>query len=264
MTLSCMFYNVNDEHFDKIISVFRSVFGSGQGNFRVDARFSDAEQAAKFLTQTRSTRLLVTYVSSHRNEDGHAMPDMDAVRLGYIATRSNRDNYVLYLAQDNETLLRMASSCVRAVATMTLPMFVRRGQAALGMIREDYRQLTAAEDTSEGEWIHLKVIGGTVVRLHTSRLYAVLSENKELEVHTADGVMKAYGSLDGMHKQLGDGFCRCHRSCLINRDAIQYVDFAGMTIALMDGTLVPLAKSFRQAMSQLVSPGARQDMRQTE
>lgn len=254
MTLSCVFYNVNDADFDKLMGVFRSVFNNEKGNFRVDARFVEAEQAARLFTQTNGIRLLVTYVSAIRNEEGKAIPDMEAIRLGHVAAHTNRDNYILYLAQDNETLLRMSSACIRAVATMTLPMFIKRGQTALSMIQDDYQRLTANESMESGEWVSLKTSGGKVIRVHTSQLYAIMSDNKQLEVRTADGTMKVHGSLDSLQTQLGSGFCRCHRSTLINLSAIQYVDFPNMTIALVDGSMVPLAKSFRQAMSQIVNP----------
>lgn len=251
MTLPCVFYHVGEQDFEKMMGVFHTVFGNGQGNFRVDARFANVEQAVKYLAQ-RNIHLLVTYVSAHRDENGRSMPDVEAIRLGQIAARANRDNYIIYLAHDNETLLRMAPACVRAVASMTLSMFLQRGQAALTAIREDYGKLTTGDEPDESQWLCVKSPGGAVKRVHPSQLYAVMAESKELVLHTEEGVFKAYGTLVHLKQQLGDAFCQCHRSCLVNLNAIQDVDFAGLTISLKDGSTAPLAKSFRQTMRQLL------------
>lgn len=249
MTLPCAFYRVSDQDFEKLMTVFHAVFG--QGDFRVDARFSSAEHAMKYLSQ-KNIHLLVTFVAAHKDENGRFLPDVEAVRLGRIAAHANRDNYIIYLAQDNETLLRMAPACVRAVATMTLPMFLQRGQVALSMISEDYCKLTANEELDESQWLCFKMSGGAVKRIHASQLYAVMAESKELVLHTQEGLFRVYGTLVHLKQQLSDSFCQCHRSCLVNLNAIQHVDFANLTITLKDGTAAPLAKSFRQTMRQLV------------
>lgn len=251
MTLPCVFYRIGDQDFDKLMDVFHAVFGHGQGDFRVDARFTNAEHAVKYLAR-KNIHLLVTFIASHKTEDGKSLPDVEAIRLGQIAAQANRDNYVIYLAQDNETLLRMAPACVRAVATMTLPMFLQRGQVALSMICEDFCKLTANEEFDDSQWLCFKMPGGAVKRVHASQLYAVMAESKELVLHTQEGVFRVYGTLVHLKQQLNDAFCQCHRSCLINLNAIQHVDFANLTITLKDGTAAPLAKSFRQTMRQLV------------
>lgn len=251
MRLSCIFYGMGDENFQSVFSVFRSAFGTGGDTFRIDAKFSDANTAARYIASSRSIHLLVVYVSAWQEEDKTVL-DMDAIRLGRLSVSVNRDNYVIYLTQDNKVLLRVAPLCTRSVAVMSLDMFRDRGKGALEMVKKDYHFLTKNESSEEGKWIHLKQGNGNVARVHTTDIYALIAVNKELEVHTANGVLTISGSLDSMHNLLGDRFCRCHRSCLLNLDGIQYVDFPAMTIVLIDGTPVPLARSFRHNMSELV------------
>lgn len=253
MTLSCVFYGVSDEEFPKLLDTFHSVFQKGRDSFRVEGRFHTAERATRYITENSGIRLVLTYVAARTDEEGNAAPDLDAIRFGRYAARLNRENYVIYLAQDGKTLLRMASSCIRSAATMTLPMFYERGGPALEMIRQDYQALMSDADVEDENWVYLKSSGGMVSRVNTSRIYAVMAAGKLLEVRTENGTLQVHDSLENIQKLLGPRFIRCHRSCLIRYEAIQYVDFPNMSIILLDGTVAPLARSYKHTMSEHVA-----------
>lgn len=111
-------------------------------------------------------------------------------------------------------------------------------------ILRDYKNIYV--DKAEDNWLSLKT-KSVVTRVNMSDICAITSMNKMIEVSTTKTKIMVYDSLESISQKLGDRFARCHRSCIINLDRIQHVNFHTMTIRLTDGTEVPLARSYRQA-----------------
>jgi len=252
LVLTTLFYKVPDEEFNRMMPVFRKAAEQEQAAFRVDLRTSDPAIAERVIASGNGIVLLITYVAGVVTEDGKQSVDVEALRIGQGCVRKNRDNYVVYLAEDNRVLLRMAAACTRPAGMMSTDMFAERGLRVMREIFRDFRSLTD-EKLPAGEMISLKCIGGKVVRVSLAEVYAALSAQKRTDVHTVACIHTVSNGLTELQEQFGEGFCMCHRGCLINLQAIQYVDFRTMTIYLLDGTEVPLARSFRQAMEELIT-----------
>ena len=68
----------------------------------------------------------------------------------------------------------------------------------------------------------------------------VESRAKKAEIHTLKEILEIYASMNGLEKQLGKGFYRCHRGYLVNMAYI--TEYNNDSILLKNGETIYLAK----------------------
>lgn len=223
---------------------FQQVCNREETFLRIEMRTDRYQDARKMIEVSDNVLLLITCVNDLNSNEGR-----NAIQLGRFAVQRNRDNYVVYNAHDSRTMIQMSPYCIRAAGLTTDTILQAQAQRVLQGILRDYRSIHQEEE--EGEWLVLKV-KSSVTRVNTANICAITSSNKKVEVHTLQDVLVIADTLENFAGKLGDRFCRCHRSCLINRDRIQRIDFQTMTIIMMNGMEVPLARSFRQAFHSMM------------
>ena len=63
---------------------------------------------------------------------------------------------------------------------------------------------------------------------------------RKVEIHTCQEVYEIYGTMNGLEKELGEGFYRCHRGYLVNLAHVS--EYTSDNIRLSDGTRVYLSR----------------------
>lgn len=255
MVLPMMLYQVPEVSFPKMMDVLNDTCNQMEASLRVELNTNVYQEAQKCIEKTNNVMMLITYIGDILTDEGK-----QALILGQQAMTKNRDNYVVYVAKDNKVLLQMASYCTRPAGMVTDQMLCTRGQRLMKDILRDYKNIYV--DKPEDHWLSLKT-KSVVTRVNMSEICAITSMNKMIEVITTKTKISVYDSLESISQKLGDQFARCHRSCIVNLDRIQYVDFHAMTIKLTDGTEVPLARSYRQAFHGMLE-GSEQMMKEGE
>jgi len=172
-----------------------------------------------------------------------------ALRLGKLTMMCNRDHYVIYIIKNRQELELVLPLCARSAGVLVCPVEEKPIQMVFKPIFEDYRGIYENETSQDGQWLNLKS-AGKVHRVRLNDVIMVQAVDKMVEFHTAKQSIAVYSSMDNVEKMLNDSFMRCHRSYFINRDMIQYIDFREMTIHLLDGSIAPLARSFKDAMNR--------------
>lgn len=244
MVLPTILYSVPDALLTPMMEQFQQVCDREGIFLRIEMHTNRYQDACRMIESSDSVLLLITCASDLKSEEGRL-----AIQLGRLAVQHNRDNYVIYNAHDSRTLIQMAPYCPRAAALTTDTILCAQGQRLMQSILRDYRSIHQEEE--EDDWLVLKV-KNSVTRVSTAAICAVTSANKKIDVHTLQGTLTVHDTLENFAGKLDGRFCRCHRSCLINRERIQRIDFQTMTIVMMNGMQVPLARSFRQAFHALM------------
>ncbi|MBR1853525.1 MAG: response regulator transcription factor [Lachnospiraceae bacterium] len=72
------------------------------------------------------------------------------------------------------------------------------------------------------------------------QIFYVENDRKKVNLHTAEGVIVLYASMQEMEKKLGEGFFRCHRGFLVNMAHI--AGYNGDSIRVDNGDTVYLAR----------------------
>lgn len=244
MILPMVLYRVSNTLFSEMMNQFQQVCNQEGLLLRIEMHTDRYQDALKLVEHSPQIMLFVTCVDDPHSEEGRL-----ALQLGRLVMQRNRDNYVIYNAHDSRSLIQMAPYCTRPAALSTDAILVSQGQRILRDIARDYRSIHREPDSST--WISLKV-KGAVLRTNLNDIFAVTSSDKMVEVHTLKNTVTVHDTLENIAKKLDDRFYRCHRSCLINREYIQRVDFQQMSIVMMNGMVVPLARSFRRVFHTLM------------
>lgn len=245
MILPAVLYRVSDALFDQIMKCFQPVSEELNVYLRIEMRTERYQDAVKALTARSDILLLITCVDDLKEAES-----LRALQLGRYAIQQNRDHYVIYSAKDNRTMIGMASYCTRPAAIVTDAILEAQGGRLLRDILNDYRSIQTTED--EGVWISVKE-KSSIRRVNLDEVCAVTAANKMVEIHTLRDVIVTYDSLENFSSRLDERFVRCHRSSIINTRLIRSVDFQTMTISMMSGLEIPLARSFRQTFHSLMA-----------
>ena len=247
MTLPCIAYNVPDKLFESVAGLFRKVGVQEQVSVVIQSRTSELDHAARLIRAMEGICLVLVYVAPlTKAEDGK-----NALRLGRFAIDENPDHYVIYCAADTQTLVDMASYCRRAAGLMVASTIIQRGERMMIEIFQDYKKLTASTAAESQKSLVLKT-KGSVARIALDNICALMSANKQVEVHEISGkTTVVYATLEKLQEQLDERFLVCHRGCIINQNCIQYVDYRSMSIIMTDGLEVPLSRVFRKTFRNL-------------
>lgn len=172
-------------------------------------------------------------------------------RLGRLIMRKNRDNYILYILPDGETIRRLLPYCVRPFGILVVPPDTDAIAAALDSMLRDYVSIVGedAEDTSDTLVLQ---DGGVFFRIPIQDITLIEALNKKLIIHYGGEVLSVYGSIASLTEKLNEGFFRCHRSYLVNTKEIQRVDMNQMMLYLRNGEAVPVARSSRAELKSLL------------
>lgn len=76
--------------------------------------------------------------------------------------------------------------------------------------------------------------------LNQKEIVFIESRAKKVEIHTTSGILEAYASMNGLEKELGEMFYRCHRGYLVNMAFI--AAYGSDSITLSSGEEILLSK----------------------
>jgi len=247
MALTCLLYGAREDFLPVLLQVFRASASKEECMFQIAMQTDSYSAACRFLQRNQGMLLLAICVPPAEQADEFKQ----ALQLGRFAGEVNRNSYVVYCAANNRTMVAMAPYCPRAAGIISEPLMTRGGYQLMRAIFRDYHALQHAEAASDGAFVNLKV-KGAITRIPMRQICAVMANNKMVEICTTGGKVQAYTTLEKMQAELDERFVRCHRSCLINQECIQYVDLREGNIVLMDGTSVPLSRNFKKAINDLM------------
>lgn len=124
---------------------------------------------------------------------------------------------------------------------------------AVGCLTQPYditqldRVMTRACHRLPGEKLQIRMRGGSRY-VSASEILYVESENNRCHIHSNSGAeYMMYCKLDDIQQSLHDGvFLRCHKSFLVNMNAVRDVDEA--SFVLIDGSTVPIRQRGRSGI----------------
>ena len=168
----------------------------------------------------------------------------EAVHLGNLCTQSNRDHYLVYVLPTPLILTELAPYIFNISSVLLYPCDEEDILRSLNKIVEDYRLLSLEDENGKSPFVSLKYLG-SVVRVVPNEIQYVEARDKKLEIHRQNRPLSIYENMDNMKNKLGNRFFHCHRSFLVNCDAIEKIDLPRMEISLFDGTRIPISRSYR-------------------
>lgn len=245
MILSVFAYNVEPESLRKLIAVMGDVSRSLSVSFRMEVFTDNITDAVEIIRKGEGVLLTLVGVDDQSRD-----PNLLSIRLGRMVKKRNRDNYVVYVFKDAAFLQRALPYCSGASGIVLLPATASSCKPIFEHVLSDFGRLYGGEQQTDENWIHLKA-KGKVYRVRCSDICSIQAVNKMIEVHTMKQTITLADKLENLEQELGDAFVRCHRSYLINKGRIEYIDFKDRMIHMMDGSGIPFSRSAKNDIQRV-------------
>lgn len=242
MVLPTILYGLDEETRTLLLGRLNEISKKTEAPFQVCLSTDDVDEMVKEINDLTGIALIVLGVDSVRQDK-----QLLALRLGKYAMRVNRDHYVVYIVKERAELEQLLPLCARSAGILTCPPEEKAIAQVFTPLFEDYGRMYARETSQDGRWLNLKT-EGRIYRVRMSDVCTVQALNKMIEFRTMKQAIQIYSSMSSVEKMLDDTFIRCHRSYFINRNQIQYIEFKNMCIHMTDGSVVPLARSFKEGI----------------
>lgn len=113
-------------------------------------------------------------------------------------------------------------------------------------IREVFRELLECLVKVPEEEIFLVETREEKQRIPYRTIRYFEAREKKVYVCTADREYGFYDTMDHLEEQLPEGFLRCHRSYVVNRDYVTAVRLSANLLELEDGITIPLSRSYKE------------------
>ena len=171
------------------------------------------------------------------------------VLLGRQIVRKNRDNYTLFCLHDARDMEALLNTGLRPVGVLVKPFSKEKLEKLLARIDRDYRELYEEENGA----CLIVDSGNSTYRIPYSRILYIEALDKKLTIWTKQQSISVRMTLNTLETSLPpELFFRCHRSYIVNMKAIDYVDFTAMEVILTSGDSMPLARTARDGMREML------------
>lgn len=248
MVLPTVLFGIDEGTRAVLLQKLSQISKAKETPFQIQMCTEDIDEAIDEIQNQKSVALIVLGVDGERENKERL-----ALRLGKYAMRINRDHYVVYIVKEREELEKLLPLCARCAGILTYPPAEKAIEQTFSPLFEDYKRIYGRESSQDGQWLNLKT-DGRMYRIRMSDVCTIQALNKEIEFRTMKLAIRIYSSMSAVEKMLDESFIRCHRSYFINSSRIQFIDFRKMSIHMMDGTIVPLSRSFKESMNNFFLP----------
>ena len=171
------------------------------------------------------------------------------VQLGRQIVRRNRDNYTLFCLHDGRDLEALLNTGLRPIGVLVKPFSKEKLEKLLARIDRDYKELHEEESGA----CLIVDSGNSTYRIPYSRILYIEALDKKLTIWTKQQSISVRMTLNTLEESLPpELFFRCHRSYIVNLKAIDYVDFTAMEVILTSGDSMPLARTARDGMREML------------
>ena len=215
---------------------------------RLEYATSDLKRMMRLIDKLETISCVVIQLRGRTAQDvGEAAGLLSAV------VNNNRDHYVVLVVPTATLLVDMLPYMLNISGIWAPPFDTEHLDKMIERITDDYYLLVMDDDGEKSPFVALKYLG-SIVRLRPGEIDYVEAQDKKLRVHRPEerNELAVYDRMDNMKKKLGNRFFHCHRSYLVNIDAIRRIDLPGMEIELMNGKRVPISRSCREQAKQLI------------
>lgn len=91
-----------------------------------------------------------------------------------------------------------------------------------------------------------------ITKIPYQQIYYFESSRKKIFIRLKSEEYSYYNTLEQLMEELPEDFVRCHRSFIVNRNRVVRYTAAASLIELDDGTGIPVSRSYRSEMRDLV------------
>ena len=248
--LSLYMSGVDQEAREKILTGMRNVSARRDENmptFKLEYATDDHQEMIRIAQRLETISVIFIGVQ------GTKQADIDsALAVSTACVRNNRDHYLVLTVPTATLLIDFVPHMMNVSGFLIAPYPREQVERIFERIADDYRLLGLTDSHGRSPFIALKYLG-SIIRLHPEEILYVEAQNKKLQIHRNENDIAIYENMDNMKTKLGNRFFHCHRSYLVNCDAIRRIDLPQMEIELLDGTLIPISRTYKENAKALLA-----------
>lgn len=183
-----------------------------------------------------------------------AQEDLSPLKLSRNLVRSSRNHLVVLVLQTARDLEDVLSVSSRLAGVLCCPINEKRAGNIFGMALREYASNVqmAGMQQLDARAVVLKS-GNKDYRLKVDQILYAQALSKKIEVVCTHQTLQLYASMEEILELLGEGFVRCHRSYVINLKKVAQVDWTQMLITLSDASSIPVSRSWRSTLKEVLS-----------
>lgn len=156
-----------------------------------------------------------------------------------------RQAFLLVIADTGISPMSYLRPAIMPTSLLLKPI---RKEELMAVIREMIEVFSEkfAEDNGTEVFIIDSREGRQYIPYH--QIYYIEAKEKKIYIRTKQEEYGFYETIENMEKQLPDGFCRCHRSYIVNMDKVTLIKASQNIIELQGDIEVPLSRSYKKTV----------------
>ena len=170
-----------------------------------------------------------------------------ALELTKDLRRISPTSYIILIASPKMSPIIYMKPSIGAESLMLKPLSKKQIEEVLEEAIEAYVERFYESDTKK---VFVMENKGERKLIDYKNIFFFESRDKRVYVNTGTEEYGFYDTLDQLEKQLSEGFIRCHRSFLINKDKISKVYLSQSRIMLKEDFEIPLSRTYKPVMKE--------------
>lgn len=214
----------------------------------VNAHVSDTRLDISQCTDGEAAEALINSDGNAKDMAVTAIPDDGSTKVPESIRARSRDTGIMLVADESVSPAEYLTPEIKATSLLLRPYDDETCESTM----KDFILDCYAEDDASERKIVIKARGKKqVIRL--SDIYYIEARDTWVFFRLKDHEVGEYTRFEKVLKTLGSSFVRCHRSFAFNLDHLKGVDFSNNTINLTEELSVPLSRTYKNDMRNLMN-----------
>ncbi|MBQ6839672.1 MAG: LytTR family transcriptional regulator [Oscillospiraceae bacterium] len=199
------------------------------------------EKLEGYLENPSQLQMMVCDVTT-----GGVLPVLEKLR------RSNADMKLVLVADGSVSPVQYIRPSILPTALLWRPLQPEGARDTLWEVLSTVAVETQEEEASSDQYFTMEV-RGEVRRIPYKEILFFEASNKRLNLHLARKEIPFPGTLEKLAEELPEGFIRIHKSFIVNRNAINQIQYGQNLVILEGGVMVPISRSYKSALKAVFS-----------
>ena len=156
---------------------------------------------------------------------------------------------IVLISDKNISPVLYIKPTIRASSLLLRPLTDKQIHDTLFEVADEYFRAYLEKD-SDSSFIMENRDGRR--KIPYSQIFYFETRKKKISVNTGMNELDFYDTLDNLESILPENFIRCHRSFIVSGSKIASVKLSNNTICLINGSTVPVSRTYKSALRELM------------
>ena len=175
----------------------------------------------------------------------------EAVHISTFIKLNNKSCLLLLVADKDINFTVFFRPSISPAGVICRPFTLQYLKQIFEEVIDELQRFHKHTDVTDNNTFNVK-IGGNYYSFFYRDILFFEAQTKKVAVKTLGQEVSFYDSIENIAESLPDYFIRCHRSYIINSNHIKSAHFGDMIICLNDNSRIPMSRSYKSNVKQIV------------